>query len=227
MLSFHSSNIVSKTKTIGRRMFLLSTIKAVVVVGIFGRLASLQINDSLKYKSLADKNRFRETKIAPPRGIIEDYFGNEIASNSKIYQLHIIPDNVIDIDTLFVRLKSIINLSDKRLFLLKKQIARKKSWDTTIISDNLTWSEFSRINLFLHELQGAQPIVSVARHYNDNSSAHAIGYVSEISPRDLRTKKYLQDIKIEGVAIGKTGLESSLDEQMLGSPGYLRYEVNA
>ena len=227
MLSFHSSNIISKTKTIGRRMFLLSSVKAVVLLGIFGRLASLQINESVKYRSLADKNRFRETKIAPPRGIIEDYFGNEIASNNKIYQLHIVPDSTPNIDVLLVRLKSIINLSDKRLFLLKKQIARKKSWDTTIISDNLTWSEFSRINLFLHELQGAQPIVSVARHYNDNSSAHAIGYVSEISPRDLRTKKYLQDIKIEGVAIGKTGLESSLDEQMLGSPGYLRYEVNA
>ena len=81
--------------------------------------------------------------------------------------------------------------------------------------------------MFLHELQGAQPIVSVARYYKDNSSAHAIGYVSEISPRDLRTKKYLKNLNIEGVAIGKTGLESTLDEEMLGSPGFLRYEVNA
>jgi penicillin-binding protein 2 len=227
MLSFHSSNIISKTKTIGRRMFLLSSVKAVVLLGIFGRLASLQINESVKYRSLADKNRFRETKIAPPRGIIEDYFGNEIASNNKIYQLHLIPDNTPNIDVLFVRLKNIIDISDKKLFLLKRQIARKKSWDTTVISDNLTWSEFSRINVFLHELQGAQPIVSVARYYKDNSSAHAIGYVSEISPRDLRTKKYLKNLNIEGVAIGKTGLESTLDEDMLGSPGFLRYEVNA
>ena len=83
------------------------------------------------------------------------------------------------------------------------------------------------MNLFLHELQGAQPVVSIARFYKDNSSAHAVGYVSEISPNDLRTKKYLKDLNIEGVEIGKTGLESSLDEQMLGSPGYLRYEVNA
>jgi len=83
------------------------------------------------------------------------------------------------------------------------------------------------VNLFLHDLEGAQPVVSVARFYADNSSAHAIGYVSEISPNDLRTKTYLQDLNIEGVAIGKTGLESSLDEQMLGSPGYLRFEVNA
>jgi penicillin-binding protein 2 len=227
MLSFNSSNIVSKTKTIGRRMFLLNSFKAVVLLGIFGRLASLQINEGSKYRSLADKNRFRETKISPPRGIIEDYFGNEIASNSKIYQLHIVPDSTPNIDVLFFRLKSIINISTKKLNYLKKQISKKKSWDTTIVSDNLTWSEFSRVNLFLHELQGAQPTVSIARSYTDSSSAHAIGYVSEISANDLRTKKYLQDLKIEGVAIGKTGLESSLDQQMLGTPGYLRYEVNA
>ena len=227
MLSFNSSNIISKTKTIGRRMFLLNSFKAIVLIGVFGRLVSLQINESSKYKSLADKNRFRETKIAPPRGVIQDYFGNEIASNNKIYQLHIVPDSTPDIDALLFRLKNIINLSDRKLFLLKKQIAKKKSWDTTIISDNLTWPEFSRVNLFLHELQGAQPVVSIARFYTDDSSAHAVGYVSEISKKDLRKKKYLQNLNIEGVAIGKTGLESSLDEQMLGSPGYLRYEVNA
>jgi penicillin-binding protein 2 len=227
MLSFHSSNIISKTKTIGRRMFLLNSFKVVVLIGIFGRLASLQINEGSKYKSLSDKNRFRETKISPPRGIIEDYFGNEIASNNKIYQLHIVPDNIPDMDVLLFRLKNIINISPKKLNYLKKQISKKKGWDTTIISDNLTWAEFSRVNLFLHELQGAQPIVSVARFYKDNSSAHAIGYVSEISPKDLKTKSYLQNLKIENIAIGKTGLESSLDEQMLGSAGYLRYEVNA
>ena len=227
MLSFNSSNIISKTKTISRRMFLLTSFKAIVLVGIFGRLASLQINESSKYKSLADKNRFRERKIAPPRGIIEDYFGNEIASNAKIYQLHITPETSNDVNALLFRLKNILNLSSKKIALLQKQIAKKKSWDTTIISDNLTWSEFSRVNLFLHELQGAQPVVSIARFYKDNSSAHAVGYVSEISPNDLRTKKYLKDLNIEGVEIGKTGLESSLDEQMLGSPGYLRYEVNA
>ena len=227
MLSFNSSNIISKTKTIGRRMFLLNSFKAIVLIGVFGRLVSLQINESSKYKSLADKNRFRETKIAPPRGVIQDYFGNEIASNNKIYQLHIVPDSTPDIDALLFRLKNIINLSDRKLFLLKKQIDKKKSWDTTVVSDNLTWADFSKINLFLHDLQGAQPIVSIARFYTDDSSAHAVGYVSEISKKDLRKKKYLQNLNIEGVAIGKTGLESSLDEQMLGSPGYLRYEVNA
>ena len=227
MLSFNSSNIASKTRTIGRRMFLVNCFKAVVLIGIVGRLTALQITESRKYKSLADKNRFRETKIAPPRGIIQDYFGKEIASNQKIYQLHVVPEDTPNIDELFIRLKSLINLSDQKIFILKKRIAKQKIWTSTIISDNLTWSEFSRINLFLHELQGARPVVSMARFYQDNSSAHVIGYVSEISPRDLKKKKYLANLDIAGAAIGKTGLESALDEKMLGTPGYLRYEVNA
>ena len=227
MLSFNSSNIASKTRTIGRRMFLVNCFKATVLIGIVGRLTALQITESRKYKSLADKNRFRETKIAPPRGIIQDYFGNEIASNQKIYQLHVVPENTPNIDELFVRLKSLINLTDQKIFILKKIIAKQKIWEATIISDNLTWSEFSRLNLFLHELQGAQPVVSIARFYNDNSSAHVVGYVSEISTRDLRNKKYLTNLNIAGVAIGKTGLESALDKEMLGTPGFLRYEVNA
>ena len=227
MLSFNSSNIASKTRTIGRRMFLVNCFKTVVLIGIVGRLTALQITESRKYQSLADKNRFRETKIAPPRGIIQDYFGNEIASNQKIYQLHVVPENTPDIDELFVRLKSLINLSDQKIFILKRRIAKQKIWEATIISDNLTWSEFSRINLFLHELQGAQPAVAVARIYKDSTSAHVVGYVSEISTKDLKTKKYLANLNIPGVAIGKTGLESALDKSMLGTPGYLRYEVNA
>ena len=49
----------SKIRLIGRRMFIISAAKAVVVFGIVGRLISLQINESKKYKTLSDKNRFR------------------------------------------------------------------------------------------------------------------------------------------------------------------------
>ena len=227
MLSFNSSNIASKTRTISRRMFLLNTIKGVVLLGILGRLATLQINEVSKYRSLADKNRFRQTKFAPPRGIIEDYFGNEIASNARVYQLHITPENTPNIDKLLVRLKNLISLSDRQSALILKKIKKQKKWETIIISDNLSWKEFTRLNLFLHELEGAQPVVSIARVYKNNASAHAIGYVSEISPRDIRNKKYLRNMNISGIAVGKTGLESTLDEDMLGSPGFLRYEVNA
>ena len=166
--------------------------KAVVFFGIFGRLVSLQINEANKYKTLSDKNRFREWKLAPQRGIIRDYFNREIASNEKVYQLHITPENSPNLETLFFRLKTILNLSDKRIFYLKRKIAKQKPWEPIIVSDNLTWSEFSRINLFLHDLQGVEPVVSVARLYKEPSSSHIIGYVSKASKKDLKTREYLQ-----------------------------------
>ena len=227
MFNPSSGNTIIKSKLISRRMFLLSAAKAVVMVGIIGRLVTLQINERSKYKTLSDKNRFREWKLAPERGVIKDFFGKEIASNEQVYQVHLIPENTKDINRLFVRLKTILNINDKKLFFLKKIINKQKPWEPIIVSDNITWSEFSRLNLFLHELEGVKPIVSVARMYPDNSSAHILGYVSQVSSKDLQTKKYLKDKHVPGMSIGKTGLERKLDEQIIGEVGFQRYEVNA
>ena len=226
MINFGSGNTVIKSKLISRRMFVLTAAKAIVFCGIFGRLVSLQINEATKYKTLSDKNRFREWKLAPQRGIIKDYFDKEIASNEKVYQLHITPENSPNLETLFFRLKTLLNLSDKRIFYLKRKIAKQKPWEPIIVSDNLTWSEFSRINLFLHELPGVEPLVSVARQYPDQSTAHLVGYVSQVSQKDLQKKQYLKDMSV-GIAVGKTGLENKLDEDIIGKVGFQRYEVNA
>ena len=217
----------SKITLVGRRMFILSVAKAVVVFGIVGRLISLQINESKKYKTLSDKNRFREWKFSPPRGLINDFYGKEIASNKQVYQLHIIPENSENLELLLFRLKTILKLTDKNIVKIKRVISKQKPWDPVIISDNLSWSDFSRINLFLHDLQGVEPVVSVARLYTEPSSSHVIGYVSKASKRDLKTKDYLQTKIAAGTRIGKTGLESSLDKEVIGDVGYKRYEVNA
>ena len=42
--------------------------------------------------------------------------------------------------------------------------------------------------------------------YPDNSSAHILGYVSQVSSKDLK-QKYLKDLHVPGMTIGKTGLE--------------------
>ncbi len=227
MLNSGSGNTFIKSKLISRRMFLLTTAKAIVITGVLGRLISLQINESKKYKTLSDKNRFREWKLAPERGVIKDFFGTDIASNKQVYQIHLIPENTHSIEQVFFRLKGILNLSDKRIFSLKRKIAKQKPWEPIIISDNLNWSEFSRVNLFLNELQGVEPIVSVARVYQDNSSAHVLGYVSQVSAKDLKNKSYLKEMSVPGMVVGKTGLEKRLDKEIIGEVGFQRYEVNA
>ena len=127
MLSPGSGNTVIKSKLISRRMFLITAAKAVVMVGLVGRLISLQINQATKYKSLSDKNRFREWKLAPERGAIKDFFDTKIASTEPLYQLHLVPENAKDLDNLFVRLKAILNITDRKVSYLKRVIKTIKS----------------------------------------------------------------------------------------------------
>ena len=218
----------NKSQLISRRMFILSSLKIVVFVSIICRLFYLQISENIKWRSLSDKNRLREWKIAPPRGIIEDYYGEKIAINTQVFQLHMIPENVPNLEELFFRLARIINFNEQKKINLIKRLKKRKPWEPIIISDNLTWPEFSRLNLFLHEIQGIKPVVALARKYlTDNSSAHIIGYVSDTSKKDLENSELLREINSPGLKTGKNGLEKSLNELMIGQPGLQRFEVNA
>jgi len=58
--------------------------------------------ENKKYLTLSDKNRLRETKLPPIRGEFKDYFGNTIAGNLKVYQLHVVPEQVENFKYLIV-----------------------------------------------------------------------------------------------------------------------------
>ena len=227
MRSF-SETFENKSRLITRRMFILSSLKIAVFIGIICRLFYLQISENIKWRSLSDKNRLREWKIPPRRGIIEDYFGEKIAKNSQVFQLHMIPEDVPNLEELFFRLSKIIDFNERKKSHLIKRLKKRKPWEPIIISDNLSWSEFSRLNLFLHETPGIKPVVSIARKYiEDGSFSHIIGYVSAVSVKDLENSALLRKINIPGLKTGKNGLEKSLNEDMIGKPGLQRFEVNA
>ena len=209
-------------------MFILSTIKGAVFISIISRLFYLQISENIKWRSLSDKNRLREWKTVPQRGIIEDYFGDQIAKNTQVFQLHMIPEDVPNLNELFFKLSKIIDFNEKRKRTLIKRLKKRKPWEPIVVSENLTWPEFSRLNLFLHEIQGIKPVVAVARKYfEDGSFSHVIGYVSDTSVKDLEDSDLLREINSPGLKTGKNGLEKSLNEEMIGKPGLQRFEVNA
>jgi len=227
MRSF-SETFENKSRLITRRMFILSSLKIAVFIGIICRLFYLQISENIKWRSLSDKNRLREWKMPPQRGIIEDYFGEKIAKNSQVFQLHMIPEDVPNLEELFFRLSKIIDFNERKKSNLIKRLKKRKPWEPIIISNNLSWSEFSRLNLFLHETPGIKPVVSIARKYlEDGSFSHIIGYVSAVSVKDLENSALLRKINIPGLKTGKNGLEKSLNEDMIGKPGLQRFEVNA
>ena len=154
---------VRKFNTVNRRVFILKIAKGIIFTGIVARLFSLQITENKKYLTLSDKNRLREWRLPPVRGEFEDYFGNVGAGNTKVYQLHVVPEQVEDFKYLMVRLKNILSLSDKQFSKILKKKKQQKPWETLIISESLTWDQFSKVNFYLHELSGAKPVLSVAR----------------------------------------------------------------
>ena len=113
MLSFLET-FQNKSTLISRRMFILSSLKVAVFVGIISRLFYLQISENIKWRSLSDKNRLREWKTTPERGIIHDYFGKEIAKNNQVFQLHMIPEDVPNLEELFFRLSRMIDLNETK-----------------------------------------------------------------------------------------------------------------
>ena len=46
------------------------------------------------------------------RGEFLDFFGNTVAGNLKVYQLHVIPEQVENFKYLMIRLKDILQMSD-------------------------------------------------------------------------------------------------------------------
>jgi len=228
MLSNNEDSGFNKLSTINRRMFIFSAAKAVVFFGIVGRLFSLQINENKKYLTLSDKNRLRESRLPPIRGEFEDFFGNTIAGNLKVYQLHVIPEQVENFKDLMIRLKNILKFNDKKLAQLIKKKNKQKPWETLIVSENLSWDEFSKINFYLHELAGAKPVITVGRSYPFGESyTHVLGYVSQVSAKDLNENKIIKERNVPGLRVGKSGLEKTYENVLIGTNSVQRYEVNA
>ena len=49
----------------------------------------------------------------------------KIASSEPLYQLHLVPENAKDLDNLFVRLKAILNINDRKVSYLKRVIKKQ------------------------------------------------------------------------------------------------------
>ena len=222
------SSGIRKTDVINRRMFIIGAAKLIVFSGIVARLFSLQINDNKKYLTLSDKNRIREWKLPPTRGEIVDYFGNIIAGNLKVYQLHIIPEQVENFNYLLTRLKNLLQLSDREISNILKSKKKLKPWESIIVSENLSWSQFLKINNYLYDLIGVKPVMTISRNYPFRDIyTHVLGYVSQPNEKDILENEVIQQKFVPGMKIGKLGLEKTLENYLIGTNAIQRYEVNA
>ena len=217
-----------KSDIINRRMFIVGSAKILILSILIVRLFSLQINENKKYLTLSDKNRIREWKLPPTRGNIVDYFGNVVAGNLKVYQLHVIPEQVENFNYLISRLQTILKLSNKKVEKIKRKKTQLKPWESLVVSENLTWAEFLKINNYLYELVGVKPIMTISRNYPfDDIYTHVLGYVSQPNEEDILENEIIKERFVPGIKVGKLGLEKTLENDLIGTNDIQRYEVNA
>ena len=223
-----SSDSAKKLNSINRRMFITGSFKFIIMIGIVSRLFFLQVKENKKYLTLSDKNRIREWKLAPIRGEFHDYFGNVIAGNYEAYQLHIIPEEVEDFRYVIFRLKDLLEMSDREFKKILKKKNEIKPWETLIVSDNLSWKKFSKVNNHLYDLNGVKPVISISRNYLFKENfTHVLGYVSQANEQDIENNEVIKKNFVPGLKVGKVGLEKSFERDLIGSNDIERYEVNA
>ena len=223
-----SSDNATKLNSINRRMFITGSLKFMIMIGLVSRLFFLQVKENKKYLTLSDKNRIREWKLAPVRGEFHDYFGNIIAGNFEAYQLHITPEEVENFKYVMYRIKDLLDLSDKEFKKILKKKNEIKPWETLIVSDNLDWKKFSKINNHLYDLNGVKPVISISRNYPFKENfTHVLGYVSQANQIDIEKNETIRKNFVPGLKIGKVGLEKSFEEKLIGTNDIERYEVNA
>lgn len=194
---------------------------AIVIVGaIFVvRLLFLQILDP-SYRELADQQALRYRTQYPARGLIYDRNGKLLVYNEAVYDLMVIPRIAKNIDTAAMCEMLAIPYDD---FVKKMNKARAYSpYSPSIFMKQISKEEYARWQNKLYRFRGFYVQQRTLRIYERPIAAHVLGYVGEVNNHDLETKPYYK----KGDYIGRSGLESSYEEQLRGSKGVKIMQVD-
>ena len=226
-INYLKKNILDKK--FGRRSFLIGTSQLILVGLLIRQIRQIQLNESEKYRLLAEENRIDIEILAPLRGVIFDKKGTILAKNKENYRIKILRDKNINLPSVMENLSKLINISEERKIEIIKKLEKKRSNSSIIIAENLSWIEFKQVLVNLPSLPGIVPEVDLKRFYTKKELlAHLLGYVGVISRKDL--KRISTDdpiLQIQDFKIGKVGIEKGLDKYLRGQVGLGKFEVNA
>jgi penicillin-binding protein 2 len=184
---------------------------------LVAKSAQLQIFDS-KYQEQARRTTLDKSIKYPSRGLIFDRNNKLLVSNSTIYDIEVIYNNVPDvIDT--SELCTLLGI-DKSAFI--KNI--NKNWSSPQYHKAIPFTflskvrpeQFSVFQEHLHKYPGFYPIERNIRNYPHSNMAHALGFLGEVTKKDVQEKS---DDYRNGDYIGKSGLERTYEYALKGEKG--------
>jgi penicillin-binding protein 2 len=190
------------------------------------RLLFLQVFDIGGYKQAALGQAVYIKKIYPPRGTIYDRKNVVMMNNSIVYDFVVEPKKIKeDFDTTF--LCKLLNINNEDFRLQFKKMINKYGWGIKNIAmyRNLSPSAVARLQENIYEFQGCELVEHSERNFTYECGGSFMGYINEISAKQLEKEKYSDYEK--GDYLGITGLENHYEEVLRGRPGvqYLLRDV--
>jgi len=181
---------------------------------IAAQLFNLQVISG-KYRKLAMDNAVYPKIIYPERGIIYDRKGKAILNNAYMYDLMVTPAEVKGIDTVeFCRMMEIDSTDFRKLLL--EAIVKNTAVRPSIFKDLLSPAIQARFEENSWKFPGFVLVQRPVRVYPFNAGAHIMGYVSEVSEKQIEES---DDFYKMGDYTGQSGLESYYEKILMGKRG--------
>jgi penicillin-binding protein 2 len=211
-----------------RRAFLLGGITGLGLVALGGRLVHLQVLEARRYQKLAQSNQFNFRLVPPPRGLILDRNGVTLASNRPNFRLLVSRETDTDVEGIVDSLAQLVPIDEKRRERLIRDIKRAPRKSPVQVMEDMSWEEFSRINVRAPELPGVTADMGEVRVYPFGGAfAHVIGYVARVNDRDIKGLTIDPLLYNPGFRIGRQGVEKAFDIELRGKAGAQKQEVDA
>ena len=183
---------------------------------IIAQLANLQLFSS-KYRIEADgQGTFRKV-IYPDRGIVYDRKGKAILQNTTIYDLMVIPGKIKGTDTMTLcRILDIDTVEFRRRIV--NAIIKNKSYRASVFEALLSNEKMAKLNENMYKfVPGYYLQERPVRDYPYDAAGNILGYLGEVDSNILKNPKF--DGYQLGDYIGKTGLEKSYENVLMGQRG--------
>ncbi|QDL90678.1 penicillin-binding protein 2 [Paroceanicella profunda] len=200
------------------------------VVGVLGwRMRQLQVENSERYRLLAEENRINMRLIPPARGLIFDREGRALAVNRQNYRIVMIREQAGDPEEALNRLASLIEIPEAQRARVLKEVRQKSAFVPVTVAEHLNYTEFARVSANSPALPGIIPEVGLSRFYPEReATSHLVGYVGPVSEKDLKEQEDPDPLlQIPRFQIGKTGVEKLDEGKLRGHAGLSRIEVNS
>lgn len=228
--SIFFSEVNERQGVFHRRMFLMGGFAGLGLAALGARLAHLQIIETQRYEKLSASNQFNFRLVPPPRGLIIDRNGAILASNRPNFRLLVSREEDLDIPGTLKTLSGFVPLDEARQLRLIRDIKQTPKRVPVSVAEDMSWEEFSAINVRAPELPGVTADMGEVRVYpHGGAFAHVIGYVAKVNKEDLTPTGPNSDpiLLHPGFRIGRQGVEKAFDLDLRGKPGARKVEVDA